>query len=357
MRHNSFVAGVVSLLLVVEGVSCLTATTRPRHLVVLVHGFSGRATDLGYLSRRLLLEVEESSSKGAASVRVLCSRSNEGRTLDGVAAGGERVAREVVAFIAEEDHFETISFVGNSLGGLYARYALGELYDAGGRIAGVRPGAFATTAAPHLGVEEAAYGFALGPVAKVGAQILPSSLSRTARDLCGQTDVLNRLAVDPRFTEPLGRFQARTALAALDKDFMVPFRSALFTDLDPRRFKREADRVVQNHQTAIYCLLNDDKKQGLDDYHADDARAEGIAEIGGGWSKCAVALQDEEERNLLLSLLSFLPLAHNKLVALERSGLKAMASPFERTNVGRPVMDFLAKWLLSVVMTTTTCAA
>ena len=291
------------------------------HLVVLVHGFQGRPTDLGYLNRRLESET---------GVRVLCASANDGRTFDGVAAGGKRIAREIEAFVVREKQARSISFVGNSLGGLYARYALGELYDATeGSVAGLRPAAFATTAAPHLGVREAPYGFALSPVAALGAMFLSDRMSLTARDLCGQTDVLDLLAFEPRFLRPLGAFRSRKALASLRKDFMVPFKSALFTSLSPSAFKSRAS----GGDNLIYCL--EDSSPG------NTKAADSIAALG--WSRCAADLREP------LSPLSVLPLAHNKLVALERTGLKAFASPFEQTKVGRPVMNFLADWIIEVI--------
>ena len=47
-----------------------------------------------------------------------------------------------------------------------------------------------------------------------------------------------------------------------------------------------------------------------------------------------------------------LPLAHNKLVALERRPTDPRATLFkgiENTAVGRPVMDGLARWLLAAL--------
>jgi len=49
----------------------------------------------------------------------------------------------------------SISLVGNSLGGLYARHAAAELWDAqSGRIAGLEPDAFVSVGCPHLGVRQ-----------------------------------------------------------------------------------------------------------------------------------------------------------------------------------------------------------
>ena len=147
----------------------LTTSTAPpqKHLLVLVHGLSGTAADLGYLARRL---------EADASVRVLASGANEPfpRTLDGVDAGGARVADEVRQVASA---YKTISFVGNSLGGLYARAALRELRDeAQDTFAGLTPAVFVTTAAPHLGARQTQY----GPLAPL-LRLLPSFVL----DLCG----------------------------------------------------------------------------------------------------------------------------------------------------------------------------
>ena len=142
--------------------TALAASTTPqKHLVVLVHGLSGTAADLGYLARQL---------EADASVRVLASGANEPfpRTLDGVDAGGARVADEVRQVASA---YKTISFVGNSLGGLYARAALRELRD-GDTFAGLTPAVFVTTAAPHLGARQTQY----GPLAPL-LRLLPSVVS------------------------------------------------------------------------------------------------------------------------------------------------------------------------------------
>ena len=152
-------------LLLLCSTALLTTSTAPpqKHLVVLVHGLSGTAADLGYLARRL---------EADASVRVLASGANEPfpRTLDGVDAGGARVADEVRQVASA---YKTISFVGNSLGGLYARAALRELRDADrSTFAGLTPAVFVTTAAPHLGARQTQY----GPLAPL-LRLLPSFVS------------------------------------------------------------------------------------------------------------------------------------------------------------------------------------
>ena len=85
------------------------------HLVVVAHGLVGRAKDLDYLVRRLRLTSPD--------LYILATSVNEGfKTYDGVLAGAERIANDVIELInIESNEFTSISFIGNSLGGLYVR--------------------------------------------------------------------------------------------------------------------------------------------------------------------------------------------------------------------------------------------
>jgi predicted alpha/beta-fold hydrolase len=90
------------------------------HLVVLCSGFLGSSNNLKYLASKL----EES---GFVVVR---SKSNDGpRSLLGVQRGAERMKEEILDEIKSHPNLKKISFVGNSLGGLYARYALKLFFD------------------------------------------------------------------------------------------------------------------------------------------------------------------------------------------------------------------------------------
>lgn len=127
----------------------------PRHLFFLVHGLGGRPEDLASLREALL-----SRSGGAAAVHL--ARANYGSrgasTHDGIEAGAARLVDELRSVVAARPSLTHLSFVGNSLGGLYCRYAaaLALDVDESGRgsptVAGLRPVTFLTTATPHLGV-------------------------------------------------------------------------------------------------------------------------------------------------------------------------------------------------------------
>ncbi|KAL9313486.1 hypothetical protein ACSQ67_018938 [Phaseolus vulgaris] len=110
---------------------------------------------------------------------VHCSERNSSMlTFDGVDVMGDRLAEEVISVIKRHPSVQKISFVGHSLGGLVARYAIARLYGRDisvelslgnghcerhvsdqechdrkyeGKIAGLEPINFITSATPHLG--------------------------------------------------------------------------------------------------------------------------------------------------------------------------------------------------------------
>ncbi|KAJ4834616.1 hypothetical protein Tsubulata_043234 [Turnera subulata] len=144
----------------------------PNHLVIMVNGIIGSAQNWKYAAKQFL-------KKYPGDVIVHCSHANSALlTLDGVDVMGERLAEEVISVIKGHPSVQKISFVGHSLGGLIARYAIAKLYqtDSGtdisqgnrdcssnghedrcmedattGTIAGLEPVNFITSATPHLG--------------------------------------------------------------------------------------------------------------------------------------------------------------------------------------------------------------
>lgn len=111
-----------------------SSSSNDDHLVVLSHGIMGSHTDLSYLSSRL----------ERVGCTVLNSKSNEfTRSLQGIRQGGINLAHEVLAMKEIHPHLQRVSFVGNSLGGMYARYAVHHLFDNDTQsIAGLAPQAF-----------------------------------------------------------------------------------------------------------------------------------------------------------------------------------------------------------------------
>jgi hypothetical protein len=109
-----------------------TDALRPTHLYVLVHGFNSRADHLQYMATEMRRRLGP-----RASVYLSCC--NQARiptfflhpTHDGIDRGGERLALEIRDVVAKPEHseLEFISCLGNSMGGLFLRFAFGLLLD------------------------------------------------------------------------------------------------------------------------------------------------------------------------------------------------------------------------------------
>ncbi len=129
------------------GLAVVPIKSQPEHLIVLSHGLMGRPTDLDYLAGLLI------SQQGSL---VLQSKANEYiNSLKGIPFGAKKLAEEIISFKNQNPSVKNISFVGNSLGGLYARYALKLLHNSSDNsICGLTPHKFMTIATQHLGVRD-----------------------------------------------------------------------------------------------------------------------------------------------------------------------------------------------------------
>jgi triacylglycerol esterase/lipase EstA (alpha/beta hydrolase family) len=118
----------------------------PVHLVVLIHGLDGFATDMEFIATRL---VERYPHK----IRILAPECNHGKTYDGILLGATRILVCVKNEIKRGD-VKYISIIGHSLGGLYGRCLVGLLGKDGIIPNQVTPVNFVTLATPHLGSRE-----------------------------------------------------------------------------------------------------------------------------------------------------------------------------------------------------------
>lgn len=223
-----------------NGTGAARLAAPPSHLVVLVHGLHGTYRDL------LCLETELLRTPGVITLAI---RSNEGATTDGVRAGAERVAGEVASAVSDNPTLQRISFVGNSLGGLYARKAVQQLHQSrSARIAGLCPEAFVTIASPHLGTRKLAW--CPPPV-----QLLsPIVAGQTASDLFLHNTVLEAMTDKPHL-EALRSFKRRVLYANSEGDLMVPrYTSAIesaLSALDPRE-RLMANRLRSMPWRTVY---------------------------------------------------------------------------------------------------------
>ncbi|CAI9091977.1 OLC1v1027101C1 [Oldenlandia corymbosa var. corymbosa] len=220
------------------------------HLVILVHGILGSASDWRFAADQFVRMLPD-------KVFVHCSEKNMATlTLDGVDVMGDRLTEEVLEVIKRKPHLRKISFVAHSVGGLVARYAIGKLYrpprtgsqedlpsDSGeeetkATIAGLEPINFITVATPHLGSrgnKQVPFLFGLPALEKLAGVTIHWIFKRTGRHLFltddedGKPPLLMRMVEDDgdlRFMSALRSFKRRVAYSNVGYDHIVGWRTS-----------------------------------------------------------------------------------------------------------------------------------
>jgi hypothetical protein len=296
------------------------------HYIFLIHGWLGNSLEMSYveeaiqkaesnakLSSSSSSSSSDNSEKSKKSNRIVIHSvtSNNGQTSDGIANGGIRVAEEIQNFIKRDLQMYnninkastatstgstsdvsssnslsssstsekitkniSISFVGNSLGGLYARYALScipQQLEIASMTIKLHYSIFCTTVTPHLGVASntfvkipRALEYVVGNVLlstgrdlfRVGGDASDtlsdkstSTLKRSSSKEEGETliqneeilkqshhqanDLIYKMSVEDNFLQPLLAFKKRIAyINAFGSDFQVPTSTAAFLDED-----------------------------------------------------------------------------------------------------------------------------
>ena len=208
-----------------------------KHLFVLVHGFHGKPQDL-----RLVKQVLSGFS---TSITVLSATANEGDSEGDLFDMGEKLAREVKAYISEwlpGKGLARLSFVGYSLGGLIVRAALPHLVEFAPRMH-----TFLSLSAPHLGhtSDASLVGAGLWVLERVKpAQILHQLLLKD--NPIQNKSVLFRLSQ----TEGLGWFQHVTVCSSY-QDKYVPRDSARIEISSAPTKGRSSMEMAQNILSSI----------------------------------------------------------------------------------------------------------
>ena len=332
---------LLHLLLLLTVTYGLVFNTTPNvdHLVVLSHGIMGTGEDLGYLAS--LLETS-----GCTTLR---SVSNEDRkSLDGVKAGGEKLASEILGCIAKNGQLKRLSVVGNSLGGLYVRYALKILFDdADGTVGGLQPHRFMSIATPHLGVRDWTFvddnGLQVPDILKV---LVSKTMFSTGRDLFGITQdnagdesLLFQMATDESFLKPLRVFGARRLYANLKNDLVVPLGTAAFMSQQlVKKLRTEHDgnngivaivkTLSEKIEVGLHSLENASNKNKND--HKTNIMINKLDRLG--WDK------------VIVNFSGVLPIAHNKICALTREP-RWLYEDVLGFNAGQFVMKDACTWL------------
>ena len=389
------------------------------HLVVLVHGYMGSDKEQSYLGETLIRqfpsilqkhqeEVRKENDKGGTTDSsnnhpqhkfvVLSSKANVGKTTDGVAAGGKRLASEITNWIQEystilqkqeqKEHHEivmTLSLIGNSLGGLYSRYALSELQLEQAPHP-VIPLIFCTTSSPHMGVSKETFIKIPDWAEKVAAM----AMQQTGEDLFGNPNkknpeqpslVTNEMCLKERYLSPLREFQKRITVAnAYNTDFLVSVSSAAFLSADSdsihyRVFNdtntetTSSNRLIQNEHAVLHVATPTEGSNMNDDVDLVNSTSSNRSKCTEsldrlGWHKIFMDTRADLPEWTLLDTPDKIKLDHPEYTSKElrehfaRYGtLLPIAHPLNMANSktdwygiltqkGRPIMDALAKLLI-----------
>lgn len=318
-----------------------------KHLIVLSHGMMGTFTDLNYLENLLLLP-----SASSDDIKVFKSAKNkQSNSLKGVQIGGEQLASEIIDLLNNEDGLaiETISFVGNSLGGIYARYAISLLHDFKTNlfINNIKPLAFVTIASPHLGVNhgqnyvEGDLQFYVPNAIKYLISLL---FSMTGQDMFMldraniKDSILYKLATEKKFLIPLKLFKYRRLYANLQNDLLVTLSTASFIATDNAGELRKRYKDSHGIVTKLYTTGNDKSPTECSDVSDASTVMSNMRKSldNLGWTKVIVNFKNGK-------LFQIFPLAHNKIAALTKYPLYFwnMFNFYE----GKFVMEDLAEFL------------
>lgn len=355
------------------------------HVVFVSHGLYGTPHGgTGYVMQTLQVQADGLGYGDNVMVYNLCD--NEGKTTDGIAAGGRRMADEVNAvldqLIRPPYRKISVSFIGYSLGGLYSRFALSILGPKFSRDR-ITPKVFATLATPHLGVDNNT----LVPIPPFLQSIVARSMGTTGSNLLRFASgkegsvLIDDMATQPQFVKPLKSFEHRLAyINAYQTDFQVSVSTAGFLGTVTHKVR------VKSHQRVSPPTLNpfeagryrttscsapevaspSSSTLSLDDIskHLDnigwtkvfcDIRS-GISSLGfGGIRKISLDPTKPSEMVSPVELLQrydAIPQGTKRTKAYGHSVLVAhTAFPQSRNNpVGQQAMDFVAREVLDLVV-------
>jgi hypothetical protein len=125
--------------------------------------------------------------------------------------------------------------LGNSLGGLYARFCIGRLF-AGPDAITLTPKMFITTVCPHLGVQETLIlGYGLGVVFQISQDIHRTGSQLMLADRSTNNKPLLLEMTEPKsiYMEALEKFESRIIFANYLYDSLVPYCTAAIVPYIP----------------------------------------------------------------------------------------------------------------------------
>ncbi|MED6174006.1 hypothetical protein PIB30_064890 [Stylosanthes scabra] len=290
------------------------------HLVVMVNGILGSATDWKFAAEQFVQELPD-------NVFVHCSERNVSKlTLDGVDVMGERLAEEVCEVVRRKPNMRKISFVAHSVGGLVARYAIGKLYrpperedihdkerkeDMAGTLCGLEAINFITVATPHLGSrgnKQVPFLFGVIAFEKLASCVIHWIFRRTGQHLFlvdddgGKPPLLKRMVEDCDgcyFMSALRAFKRRVAYSNVGYDHIVGWRtSCIRRDSELPKWEESLNEKYPHVVYEEHCkALDADQYDSAEDNGSDKIEEElvtGLSRVS--WEKVDVSFHSSRQR-------------------------------------------------------------
>lgn len=186
-----------------------------KHLALLLHGLNGSTSELLYLANQLKSRHEDKS------VVFQIPDCNYGKTGDGILQGSQRIYEYIIQELTR-DKYSYISFIGHSLGGIYARCVIGKLFEHGIIPTKLKPINLITLATPHLGAREHVHigdyltGFLVRHL--VGRTVLELTMTDNVHDECFMMSL-----VGDYYITPLKLFENLVVYANVKSDITVNY--------------------------------------------------------------------------------------------------------------------------------------
>lgn len=209
-----------------------TETKKRDHLVVLVHGLWGSSQNLARVESVIHKSLGDSTVCNIHTFAPDCF--SHFKTYDGVVAIGDYIIPDLFNHLKNLKNnynveIDDISFIGYSLGGLIARYVIGELYNIG-FFNTYKPVFYTSFATPHLG--STFYNSNTWILNFLGSRFL----GQTGKDLFmveKNNGILYKLS-DPNnhYMKGLNCFKSKLCIANVKFDRTVGFYSAFITKYD-----------------------------------------------------------------------------------------------------------------------------
>jgi hypothetical protein len=243
------------------------------HLIVLIHGVNGYASDLDYIKERI--------QKISPSLVVIAPTCNQGQTHSGIEDGAKRYYHWIKNYCIN-NNVDEISIIGHSLGGLYARCLVGLLFQGNWIPENLKPRYFISLSTPHLPLRyydrfvPSAVSSAIANclIGKSGQEMLMLDTQTQGRSFADrfkchpkesqselpEVPILVRLCDKP-YLDGLAAFQKLICYANIRHDPVVNYANAALTRFD--YCNKRADKLFKS--VELPHIFIDDRDEEIDE--------------------------------------------------------------------------------------------